>query len=161
MPNKVYLTKEQAELIHGEEKTLTHFGVKGMKWGVRKERGSFKNEAQKIKAMKKADRIVQRNRGKVVKSVMRNSISEYANMNKKFKEKFGKNIGKIKDPNSKESKEYMAEVNKLTLNMLNRHANKIFGRRIDPRLEIEFYGDVVNTNKMPSYAINVKDAKYG
>jgi hypothetical protein len=80
-------------------------------------------------------------------------------MNKKFKEKFGKNIRKIKDPNSKESKEYLAEINKLTLDMLNRHANRIFGRSIGSRLEIEFYGDIVGTHKMPPYVINVKDKK--
>lgn len=56
--NKVYISKEKAELIHGEETALAHFGVKGMKWGVRKER-----EPTGGSAFSRRDRVVGSKKG--------------------------------------------------------------------------------------------------
>jgi hypothetical protein len=46
--NKVYISQEQAELIHSDEEILAHYGVKGMRWGVRKERVYSNNILRKM-----------------------------------------------------------------------------------------------------------------
>lgn len=102
------------------EDVLAHFGVKGMKWGVRKDSGgsgsgSVTNSKKIAKAEAKAAKQLSKSQKKYDKSVNKNAINAYnkaadyansvliPNINKKYA------AIDVSDPNSAAGKKYVQE----------------------------------------------------
>lgn len=135
---------------------LAHFGVIGMKWGVRNDRSSAnqkKEERSLNKAVRKAVRLANRKYLKVYNAMADESAAFAAVINNKPAYK-GKLIPF--DDNNPLTKRYMTEYAKAATESLQRNSDKILGNKIDSRLAVKWHMGS-NLGEMPLFYVDRVD----
>jgi len=135
---------------------IKHFGVKGMKWGVRKDPNKSSN-----KKMDKADKKWSRKAmssgtyGKVYNAAM-NEINQVGvhklNNSPKYKGKDLKKDTKLQDA-------YLKDYARMTKETFNRHSDKLVGTSATGRLKLEFNYDV-DYGSLPTRAVISTEIKH-
>ena len=142
---------------------LAHFGVLGMRWGVRKDSGSGgsrsarqkaldeKKEEKSInKAANKAMSLANKKYLKVYNAMADESAEFYSKINNKPAYK-GKTIP-FDDANNPLTKKYMAECAKAATESLQRNSDRILGNKVDSRVAVKWYMPE-DLGGMPSFYI--------
>lgn len=144
------------------EDDLAHFGVKGMRWGIRNQRESTstkrfnkKEERSLNRAAKKGMRITNRNYIKIYNKMADESAGLYAKINGFFEKKYGDQFNPRKYPNSKITKAYWNAADKAIEKSLQMHSNNILGSKIDSRLKVTWFVDI--QKGLPSFYIELAD----
>ena len=143
------LRRANANIEAYSPEELAHFGVRGMRWGVRKDRDSGdsrsarqkaldekKEEKSLNKAVKKAMSLTNRKYLKVYNAMADESAEFYSKINNKPAYK-GKTIP-FDDANNPLTKKYLTEIAKATTESLQRNSDRILGDKVDSRLSVKW-----------------------
>lgn len=115
-------------LAHFEDESLAHYGVKGMKWGVRKDRQKGSGRSRKVSDLKKKKLA----RGLAIKKASGGKTSNKTGDAKNSKDSNGLNKGSSADPKGDEAKKKPVNTKKPMRRMDNDEL-----RRATERLEAE------------------------
>ena len=107
---------------------LAHFGVIGMRWGVRKDRGG--SEKSLNKAAKKAMSLANKKYLDVYNAMASDSSKFYSEINNKPEYK-GKNL--------LNNKKYLDECAAAATKSLQQHSDRILGNKVDSRVSVKWY----------------------
>lgn len=143
-------------LIHSddEESVLAHFGVLGMKWGVRKDDSEAQQrEANKRieKAGKKALSLANKKYLDVYNAMADESADFYSKINQDFTKKYGDKFDLRNDPDPKMVKEYYQACADAVTKSLQKHSDRLLGSQVDPDVKITW--TLPDVNSFPTFYV--------
>lgn len=123
------------------EKILEHSGILGMRWGIRRENpsgsASSGSGSDSVKdAATKAYSLVNKEYSKVYSAMSNDSKGFAADINGKFKKKYGKDFNLTKNDKPEITDEYHNAFAEAATKSLQKHSDKIIGPKVDPRVKV-------------------------
>ena len=150
---------------------LAHFGVLGMRWGVRKDRDSGDSRSARQKALdeKKEEKSLNKAANKAMSLANKEYLKVYNAMSDESAEFYSKINNKPEykgkkipfDNNNPLTKKYMTECAKAATESLQRNSDRILGNKVDSRLSVKWFMPS-EFGSMPSFYIerNEPDIKH-
>ena len=151
---------EEVMMSDNVESFLEHFGVKGMKWGVRKDKGHEGEKATNKKIAKLDAKFEKGSHQKylavynTMAAKMNNGEIYRINNDKRFK---GKDLS---DPNSPLAKAYYAEYSKTATRILNEASSNILGTNASGTKEWRWDYDVQNDAMPSARIVDIEEVKH-
>ncbi|HPR84127.1 MAG TPA: hypothetical protein PL034_01020 [Candidatus Paceibacterota bacterium] len=128
---------------------LAHYGVLGMKWGVRKDRGSGGSAHQKKLDNKKAERLKKKEEKSINKaerkamSLAKKKYIDVYNAMANDSSKFYSEINNKKEYKGKNNlftnKKYLDECAAAATKSLQQHSDRILGNKVDSRVAVKWH----------------------
>ena len=124
---------------------LAHFGVMGMRWGVRKDRGSgglrSANQKNQEKAAKKEEKSLNKAANKAMSLANKKYLDVYDAMaldSSKFYSEIN-NKPEYKGKNLLNNKKYLDECAAAATKSLQQHSDRILGNEVDSRVSVKWF----------------------